>query len=87
EERDYALKFLNEVDFDITPMISTIVEILCGSSKSARETAMPLVKKKREKARPILEQKLAEGAAAERYEAANALWQLFGADCAELLQR
>ncbi len=75
-----ALGVLATGGFDFSPIPDLLVQIACGSSKVARETALPLLMTCPEVARPLLENTLAKGAAAERHEAVLVLWRLFGTD-------
>jgi hypothetical protein len=87
EERVFALKVLSELKFDFSPIPESIVQIGTGSSKSAREAALPLLMTCRAAARPLLEQMLKESSAAERNEVVGVLWRLFGKESSETLQK
>jgi len=80
DERVHAFKKLVRFDFDFSPFINYLVQLGTGTSKTVRETVLPLLRKHPDAARPHLEQVLKDGDAGARSEAATVLYRLFGAD-------
>lgn len=93
ESRCHVLRVLSETKFDITPIVDLLVEVAVGSSKTAREAALPLLyphrnlTEHRDAARPHVEKYLAEGDAGQRHEAAQLLWRLYGTDATAQLRK
>lgn len=86
KNRLHALEFLLRNNFDFLSVVDLLVEFATSSSKMVREQSLPILKKLKKDARPLLEKTLAEGKAAERHEAVNALWKIYGDDAEELLR-
>ena len=87
ESRQHVVKFLCEVQYDFTPVVDLLVQLGTGSSKTVREATLPLLNGLRDLARPLLETVLVEGDAAQRHEAVQVLWRLFGQNAADPLRQ
>jgi HEAT repeat protein len=86
ENRLHVLQVLRGIQYDFTPVVDLLVQVGTGSAKTVRDEVLPLLHGQRERARPLIEAVLGEGDTAQRHEAVQLLWRLYGPDAAERLR-
>ncbi|MGF1581205.1 MAG: DUF4132 domain-containing protein [Gemmataceae bacterium] len=85
-QRAYAIGFLEDTDFDFAPILDSMSDSATSTTKSLRETALPVLERHKDQARPHLEKLLREGPAGVREQAINVLWHLYAKDAEETLR-
>ncbi len=82
-----VLQTLARLGFDFAPLVDVLVQVGTGTQKATREAALPLLLPFRDRARPLVDQAMAEGDAARRHEAVLLLWRLDGAAASDRLRQ
>ncbi len=86
-QRNYAISALEYSDCDFSPLLDVIADCVTAPQKTLRESALPILERHKNQARPHLEKLLAEGPAGVREHAVNALWHLYAKDAEDTLQK
>ena len=81
-----AIERLVEMKHDFAEQLDILADLAVSSAKTVVSAVEPVVRKRKDALRPLLEQRLAEGNAAERNGAASFIWRVYQHDAAELLR-
>jgi HEAT repeat protein len=84
---DSALRVLNELKFDFTPVIDLVAKLATLGAKGVRDLTLPVLDRHKSTAIPLLEKLLSEGNAGQRNEAATLLLKLEGDRAADKLRK
>lgn len=87
DEKLFGLNTLAHANFDFNLILDFLVDLGTGSAKTVRDGAYRYLLPLKDKARPIIENKISNGTATEKTEAISLLSILFGKGCHEFLSR